>query len=66
LGVVYVVDCERVSDCMMKLFCVLAYSTVCGCMFCGVVFSFAMIINMLIWAEVRTPRTNQDDGGSAS
>jgi len=33
-------------------------------MFCGVVFSFAMIINLLMGAEVRTPRNNQGDGGS--
>jgi len=48
LGDVNVVGCESVSDCMMKLFCALAYPTVCGCVFRGVVFSFAMIINLLM------------------
>jgi len=50
----------------MKLFCALAYPIVCGYMFYGVLFSFEMIINLLMWAEVRTPQTNQGDGGSAA
>jgi len=32
----------------VKLFCALAYPIVCGCMFYGVVFSFEIIINLLM------------------
>jgi len=51
---------------MIKLILALAYPSVVCCMFCGVVFSFAMIINLLMWAEVRTPRNRQGDRGSAA
>jgi len=49
-----------------KLISTLAYPTICCCMFYGMVFSLAMIINLLMRAEVRTPRNNQGDGGSAA
>jgi len=62
---VCIFDCESVYDCMINLFFALAYPFV-GLVVMCVVFSFAMIINLLMWAEVRNTHGHQGDGGSAA
>jgi len=42
------IEYESVSDCMIKLFLALAYPSVICCVFCCMVLSFAMIINLLM------------------
>jgi len=38
----------------------------CCCVFCCVVLSFAMIIDLLVWAETRNTHGQQGDGNSAA
>jgi len=59
-------ECESVSDCMIKLFLALAYpSVICYVFYCEVLF-FSMIINLLMWADTRNTRGQQGGDGSAA
>jgi len=59
-------DCVIISDLMDEISHALAYSTfVVVCSVC-VVLSFAMIINLLVWAEARNTRGQQGGGNSVA
>jgi len=57
---------EYIFDRMDVIYCALAYPTFICCVFCCVVLSFAMIINLLMWADARNTRGQQGGDGSAA
>jgi len=60
------IECESVFDCMIILSLALAYPSVICCVFCCVVLSFAMIINLLMWADARNTCGQHGGDGSAT
>jgi len=52
LGVVCILDCESIPDCMMKIFLALAYPLLVWLLVCCSP-TFAMIINLLMGADAR-------------
>jgi len=58
-------DCEYVSDIIGEMILALAYPLL-GWLSCVRFFSFAMIIKLLMWAEVRGSRGQQGNGDSAA
>jgi len=66
LGDVCTLDCGSISDCIDEIFTTLAYPV---CLFdCLVCYSstFAMIINLLMWADARSTRGQPGRNDSAA
>jgi len=64
LGDVCMWDCDRIYDWLMKSFGSSLPFCFC-CVSCCVVLPFAMIINLLMWADARDTRGQQGGDGSA-
>jgi len=59
-------DCEYVSDFIDDMILCSSLPYFCCCVFLSVVLLFAMIINLLVWAETRNTRGQQGGGNSTA